>query len=94
MKFRQRELNSSDIAQITLMSEGDILVLYTDGVYDGSDEQVRGQLELVLREYYRQPARDICNALLDFAVKQDDHLRQSGEESLIDDKTMFIIKRT
>ena len=93
MKFRQRELNSSDIAQITLMSQGDILVLYTDGVYDGIDEQVREQLELVLREHYQQPARDICNALVDFAVKQDDHLRQHGEGSLIDDKTVFIIKR-
>jgi serine phosphatase RsbU (regulator of sigma subunit) len=93
MKFRQRELNSSDIAQITLMSEGDILFFYTDGVYDGSDEQVREQLESVLREHYQQPAKDICNALLDFAVKQDEHLRRDGEESLIDDKTVFIIKR-
>jgi hypothetical protein len=40
MNFRQREFNSSDIAEITLMSPGDILVLYTDGVYDGSDEQM------------------------------------------------------
>ena len=94
MQFRQRELNSSDIAEITLMSPEDILVLYTDGVYDGSDEHVREQLELVLREHYRQPAKDICNALLDFAVKQDDHLRQNDDESLIDDKTVFIIKRT
>src|SRR2546427_4283103 len=44
MQFRPRELNSSDVAEITLMSPGDILVLYTDGVYDGSDEQMRGQL--------------------------------------------------
>jgi serine phosphatase RsbU (regulator of sigma subunit) len=94
MKFRQRELNSSDISEITLMSPGDILVLYTDGVYDGIDGPVREQLELVLREHYRQPAKDICNALLDFAVKQDDQLRQNDDESLIDDKTVFIIKRT
>src|SRR3989442_2300056 len=94
MKLRQRQLNSSDIAEITLMSPGDMLVLYTDGVYDSSDEQVREQLEAVLREHYRQPARDICNALLDYAVKQDDHLRQNGDESLIDDKTVFIIKRS
>jgi serine phosphatase RsbU (regulator of sigma subunit) len=94
MKLRQRQLNSSDIAEITLMSPGDMLVLYTDGVYDSSDEQVREQLEAVLREHYRQPARDICNALLDYAVKQDDHLRQNGDEALIDDKTVFIIKRS
>ena len=93
MSFRQREFDSSDIAEITLMSSGDILVLYTDGVYDGSDEQVRERLEAVLREQYRQPARDICNALLDYALKQDDLLRQNGDEALIDDKTVFIIKR-
>ena len=94
MKLRQRELTSSDIAQITLMSPGDILVLYTDGVYDGSDAEVRDQLELVVREHYGQPAKDICNALLDFAVKHDEYLRQNDDGYLIDDKTVFIIKRT
>jgi serine phosphatase RsbU (regulator of sigma subunit) len=94
MNLRQREFMSSDLAEITLMSPGDILVLYTDGVYDGSDKQTREQLEVVLREHYRRPARDICNALLDFAVEQDDHFRKSGEDDLIDDKTVFIVKRT
>jgi serine phosphatase RsbU (regulator of sigma subunit) len=94
MSFRQREFDSSDVAEITLMSPGDILVLYTDGIYDGSDEQVREQLEAVLREQDRQPARDICNALLDHALKQDDLLRQNGDDALIDDKTVFIIKRS
>ena len=94
MNFRSMALSSSDVAEITLMSPGDLLVLYTDGVYDGSDEQAREQLERVLHEHYTQPARDICNALLDYAVKQDEHLRQSGDEALIDDKTVFIIKRS
>jgi serine phosphatase RsbU (regulator of sigma subunit) len=94
MNLRQKEFTSSDLAEITLMSPGDILVLYTDGVYDGSDKQTREQLEVVLREHYRRPARDICNALLDFAVKQDDYFRKSGEDDLIDDKTVFIVKRT
>jgi serine phosphatase RsbU (regulator of sigma subunit) len=76
------------------MSPGDILVLYTDGVYDGSDKQAGELLEAVLREHYRQSARDICNALLDHALKQDDHLRANGDEALIDDKTVFVIKRT
>jgi serine phosphatase RsbU (regulator of sigma subunit) len=93
MQFRPRELNSSDVAEITLMGPGDILVLYTDGVYDGSDEEEREQLETILREHDTQGARDICNALLDYAVEQDDHLRQIGAESSIDDKTVFIIKR-
>jgi len=94
LNFRQKEFDSSDVAEITLMSPGDILVLYTDGVYDGSDPDARRVLEQILRKQYREPARDICNALLDHAVKQDDQLRQNGDEALIDDKTVFIIKRT
>jgi serine phosphatase RsbU (regulator of sigma subunit) len=93
LNFRQKEFDSSDLSEITLMSPGDILVLYTDGVYDGSDEQQREQLEVVMREHYRKPARDICNALLDHALKEDERLRQSGDGALIDDKTVFIIKR-
>jgi serine phosphatase RsbU (regulator of sigma subunit) len=31
-------VNSSDVAEITLMSPGDVLFLYTDGVYDGNDD--------------------------------------------------------
>jgi serine phosphatase RsbU (regulator of sigma subunit) len=93
LNFRQKEFDSSDLSEITLMSPGDILVLYTDGVYDGSDDQQREKLEVVMREHYRKPARDICNALLDHAVKEDERLRQSGDAALIDDKTVFIIKR-
>lgn len=93
LNFRQRELDASDVAEITLMSPGDILVLYTDGVYDGSDQQARGLLEEVMREHYQRPAKDICNALLEYALKQDALLRENGDEALIDDKTVFIIKR-
>ena len=92
LEFRQRA-KSSDIAEITLMSPGDILFLYTDGVYDGSDKEERQQLEGVMREHYRQPAKDICNALVEHALKQDHHFRQIGEEDRIDDKTVFVIKR-
>jgi serine phosphatase RsbU (regulator of sigma subunit) len=94
VNFRQTEVDSSDLGEITLMSPGDILVLYTDGVYDGSDKQERELLEAVMREHYREPAKDICNALLDHAVKQDERLRQNGEADMIDDKTVFIVKRT
>ena len=93
MKFRPRPANLSDIAEITLMSPGDILFLYTDGVYDGSDNDKRQNLEAVMREHYGESARDICTALLEHATKEDDSLRQIGEEDLIDDKTVFIIKR-
>jgi len=94
LNSRQAEFDSSDLGDITLMSPGDILVLYTDGVYDGSDAPGRELLEAVMREHYREPAKEICNALLDHAVREDARLRQNGEADLIDDKTVFIVKRT
>lgn len=86
-------MNSSDMAEITLMSPGDILFLYTDGVYDGSDEPDRLQIEQVIREHKDEPAKRICNAILEHAVKQDEYLRQVREKDRIDDKTAFVIKR-
>ena len=94
MRLRSRPANASDVAEITLMSPGDILFLYTDGVYDGSDVQERQTLEAVMRENYSNSARDICNALLEHAKKGDEHRLQIGEGNQIDDKTVFIIKRT
>jgi serine phosphatase RsbU (regulator of sigma subunit) len=94
LDFRKAEVDSSNLREITLMSPGDVLVLYTDGVYDGSDKHARDLLETVMNEHYREPAKEICNALLDHAVRQDDRLRQSGEVDMIDDKTVFIVKRT
>jgi len=93
LEVRETRVNSSDVAELTLLSPGDIFFLYTDGVYDGSDKEERQQLEGVMRERYRQPAKEICNALLEYAVKKDDRLRQIGEQDRIDDKTVFIIKR-
>ena len=93
MSLRRKRMNSSDVAEITLMSPGDILFLYSDGVYDGSDEQDRLQIERVIREQKNEPAKEICNAILEYAVKQDAYLRQIGEEDRIDDKTVFVIKR-
>ena len=93
LNFRQAEFDSSDVDEITLMSPGDTLVLYTDGVYDGSDKDARERLEGVLREHCNESAKEICNALLDHALRQDDRLRQNGDADLIDDKTVFIVKR-
>jgi len=92
LEFRQRQVNSSDVAELTLVSPGDVIFLYTDGVYDGSDDKDRHQLEGLMREHFLLPAKDICNALLDYALRQDEHLRQVDEEDRIDDKTVFIIK--
>jgi serine phosphatase RsbU (regulator of sigma subunit) len=94
MQLRPRGANSSDVAEITLMSPGDILFLYTDGVYDGNDEEELRHLESVMREHYWESTKDICNALLAHATRDDDQLRQVGEEDRIDDKTVFIIKRS
>ena len=76
------------------MGRGDILFLYTDGVYDGSDDEERQHLEALMRDRCEQSAKDICNALLEHAARDDDHLRQIAEEDRIDDKTVFIIKRS
>jgi serine phosphatase RsbU (regulator of sigma subunit) len=94
LNFRKREFNASDIAEITLINPGDILVLYSDGVYDGSDDQGREQLQAILQQHHSESAREICNALMGYALQQDELLRRNGEEALIDDKTAFIVKRT
>jgi serine phosphatase RsbU (regulator of sigma subunit) len=93
LDYRKRRVKSSDLAEMTLMSPGDIFFLYTDGVYDGYDKDERARLEDVIREHYRESAKEICNALLDYAAKRDEVLRQAGEQYKIDDKTVFIIKR-
>ena len=94
MQPRNNRANTGDIAEITLMSPGDILVLYSDGVYDGTDEDTCARLESVLREHHWQPAREICEALLQEAVRRDQELRKIGEGDVIDDKTVVVIKRS
>lgn len=94
MGMRAKEINSSDVAEIKLMSPGDMLVLYTDGVYDGLDMDDRLRLERVMCEHKDGSAKEICQALLQEAVKHDEHLREIGEADVIDDKTVFVIKRT
>jgi len=94
VKVRKKRMDSSDIAVITLMGRGDILFLHTDGVYDGSDEQERHRIQAIIGEHEHRSAKEICNAILDYAVKRDVRLRQEGHSDEIDDKTVFIIKRT
>jgi serine phosphatase RsbU (regulator of sigma subunit) len=93
MTPRTRQINSSDVAEIRLMSPGDILLLHTDGVFDGSNAQDRRELERVVRHYKLRTAKEICNAVLQFAVNQDEQLRKAGEVDRVDDKTAFVIKR-
>jgi serine phosphatase RsbU (regulator of sigma subunit) len=93
LETRARRGITGEISEINLMSPGDILFLYTDGVYDGTDKDDRAKLEDVMRGCYQGSAKDICTALMDFALKQDEIHRQAGEADRIDDKTVFIIKR-
>ena len=90
---REAPANSSEIGELRLMNAGDILFLYTDGVYDGSDREERRNLENVVNENHLRSAKELCNALLAYAVKRDDYFRQTGQEDRIDDKTVFVIKR-
>jgi len=90
---RTNQMTSSDLDEITLMGKGYILFLYTDGVYDGDDELVRQEIEKIIQEHKEKPAKEICNTILDFALRNDDRLRQIEEPDRIDDKTVFIIKR-
>ena len=93
LSLRPSQMTAFDMDEITLMSPGDIIFLYTDGVYDGDDEQNRQEIERTIEENKRKPAREICNAILDYALRNDDHLREIGEDDCIDDKTVFIIKK-
>jgi serine phosphatase RsbU (regulator of sigma subunit) len=93
MHFRQHSAADSDIAEIALLYPGDILFLYTDGVYDGTDEDERSALEALMRDLCRRPAKEICTAVLERAVRKDEARRDRGEADLIDDKTAMIIKR-
>jgi hypothetical protein len=47
----------------------------------------------IIQEHKQRPARETCNAILDYALRDDDRSRQIGEPDRIDDKTVFIIKK-
>ena len=94
LSVRKRGFRPSDVSEITLIHPGDILVLYTDGVYDGNDTEAHERLEAVLRDNQEGSAREICDALMQSAIEEDETLRRDGEQALIDDKTVFIVKRT
>jgi hypothetical protein len=93
MSFRRSLATRSDITDIPLINPGDILFLYTDGVYDGSDEEERRALEEFIRTHASLSAKDICAGILRHAATRDQRLRDSGDSDLVDDKTAVIIKR-
>lgn len=94
VKLRKGQIKSSDMAEITLMGRGDILFLYTDGVFDGADDSERREMEGLIASHEHEPAKAICDAILEHALNRDEKLRQAGRSDEIDDKTVFIIRRT
>lgn len=92
LRLRKRYMRESDVSEITLMGRGDIIFLYTDGVYDGSDERERQEIEQIIREHKEEPAKMICNTILEYALRKDEDLQRLGEGERIDDKTVLIIK--
>lgn len=93
MRFRKSGAADSDVAEINLIYPGDILFLHSDGVYDGADEDERRTLEDVMRANSSLPASGICGALLEYAAQRDQQSIERGETDIVDDKTVFIIKR-
>jgi len=94
MHFRQRLAGRADVADITLINPGDILFLYTDGVYDGSDEEESRELEELMRAHSSLSAKEICGEVLAYATGKDQRWRDREEGDMVDDKTVFVIKRT
>ena len=63
-------------------------------MYDGRDENERRELEELMRAHFALSAKDICSAVLAYASRRDQQFRDSGESDLVDDKTVFVIKRS
>jgi serine phosphatase RsbU (regulator of sigma subunit) len=94
MRFKRNPGDCPGVADITLINPGDILLLYSDGVHDGSDKEERCALEEVMRSHASFSPKEICGAVLAYAVQKDEQWRSLGETDVIDDKTVFIIKRS
>jgi serine phosphatase RsbU (regulator of sigma subunit) len=74
------------------MAKGDILLLYTDGVTEASNEkhEMYGEQRLIrrLKEYRSKTPKEICQLIVE-DVQVHNRLKRYS-----DDKTMVIIKRT
>lgn len=74
------------------MNKGDVLLLYTDGVSDASNEnrEMYGEKRIIekLREVKSRSPREICQLILE-EVQLHNRLVEFS-----DDKTVVVIKRT
>jgi phosphoserine phosphatase RsbU/P len=79
-------------SEYTLMKKGDILLLYTDGISEATNEQrdMYGEQRLIqkMREFKSRTPRDICQLILEDVQKHNRLLEYS------DDKTLLVIKRS
>lgn len=84
--------NETYNAEFALMEKGDILLLYTDGVTEASNEkrEMYGEQRLVqkLAEYKTRTPREICSLILEDVQVHNKLIEFS------DDKTMVVIKRS
>jgi sigma-B regulation protein RsbU (phosphoserine phosphatase) len=78
--------------EFAIMNKGDVLLLYTDGISDASNEnrEMYGEKRIIekLREVRTRSPRDICQLIL-----EDVQLHNRVIE-FSDDKTIVVIKRT
>jgi len=78
--------------EFALMQKGDILLLYTDGVSDASNEnrEMYGEKRLIekLRELKQRNPKEICQLIIE-EVQRHNRLVEFS-----DDKTVVVIKRT
>jgi serine phosphatase RsbU (regulator of sigma subunit) len=93
VRSRKNQISSSDLAELTLIGRGDILFLYTDGLFDGSDDVEKRRIEKIIAETASKTAAEICRAVLNYAVERDRSLHGTDRADEIDDKTAFIVKR-
>ncbi len=79
-------------AEFTIMHKGDVLLLYTDGVSDASNEnrEMYGEKKLVekLKEYRQRTPKEIAQLIL------EDVQKHNRLQDFSDDKTLVVIKRT
>ncbi|HYP08352.1 MAG TPA: PP2C family protein-serine/threonine phosphatase [Bryobacteraceae bacterium] len=94
LRSRPSSADCSDIADIAFIDPGDILFLYSDGLYDGSAEDERLELEDIIRVHSLRSAREISSAILDYAVRRDRIRISLGQADLVDDKTVVVVKRS
>ena len=74
------------------LQEGEGIVLYTDGIIEARDEQMKMYgldrlCEVITQNWQRQPARGVQQAVI------TDVRRHIGEQKVFDDLTLVIIKR-